>query len=190
MRRELVCTLYLPADSIATAFRFFAERTGGVSLPEWVPTPSNVAYAAAVEQLDQVVYSIIRQRRRQLSTTASSEQVPCRHHHNMARAAITPPPSGGRPRSSSPLRACFESISAAARRMYAVHDDLHDRKLCHAVHTHFSQIGSTRLQLQSCTEAMLADDEKLSVPLDACVGEGKTHKPKTLILMQVSPEHL
>ncbi len=63
----------LPADSIATAFRFFAERTAGFSLPEWLPTPSNVAYAAAVEQLDSVVYQIIRHRRRQVAGSASSE---------------------------------------------------------------------------------------------------------------------
>lgn len=64
----------VPADSIATAFRFFAERTGGLNVPEWVPTPSNVAYATAVEQLDSVVYSIIRERRRQLAGGRSPEQ--------------------------------------------------------------------------------------------------------------------
>ena len=74
----------VPADSIATAFRFFAERTGGLTLPEWVPTPSNVAYGSAVEQLDSVVYSIIRQRRRQQAGGRSPEEArglipPCTH---------------------------------------------------------------------------------------------------------------
>lgn len=58
--------------SIATAFQFFAERTGTIALPEWVPTPSNIAYSTAVRQLDSVVYSIISGRRRQL---ADSPQV-------------------------------------------------------------------------------------------------------------------
>lgn len=63
------------ADSIETAFRFFADRTAaGISLPEWVPTPSNVAYRAAVSQLDAVIYQLIRTRRAELSASGRQPQ--------------------------------------------------------------------------------------------------------------------
>jgi hypothetical protein len=66
----------LPADSVALAFRFFAERTAtGFSLPEWLPTPSNLAYSAAVSQLDGVIYDLIRSRRNELSSKGRAPQV-------------------------------------------------------------------------------------------------------------------
>lgn len=77
------------ADSIETAFRFFADRTAaGISLPEWVPTPSNVAYRAAVSQLDAVIYQLIRTRRAELSASGRQPQARscavlqvCKHEH-------------------------------------------------------------------------------------------------------------
>ncbi|KAK9829411.1 hypothetical protein WJX72_005691 [[Myrmecia] bisecta] len=58
--------------AIETAFRFFASRTGNVlALPEWVPTPDNLQYSAAVARLDAAVYKIIANRRNLL---ASSQQ--------------------------------------------------------------------------------------------------------------------
>jgi len=71
--------LSLPADSIATAFRFFADRTASISLPEWVPTPANLAYRAAVDQLDDVIYDLIRSRRSELAAGQRQPQVMQRH---------------------------------------------------------------------------------------------------------------
>lgn len=66
----------MDADSIEMAFRFFADRTAaGFSLPKWAPTPSNLAYRAAVDQLDDVIYDLIRTRRAELSATGPAPQV-------------------------------------------------------------------------------------------------------------------
>lgn len=51
--------------SVNTAFTIFTRRALGASplaalLPEWVPTPDNVALRSAVDDLDGVVYGIIR----------------------------------------------------------------------------------------------------------------------------------
>lgn len=63
------------------AFRFFADRTAaGFSLPEWAPTPSNLAYRAAVDQLDDVIYDLIRTRRAELSGPGRPPQVAVQIH--------------------------------------------------------------------------------------------------------------
>ena len=54
--------------SIAEAFEFFARRTAaGPPPPEWLPTPDNARFAAAVARLDKAVYRLISQRRDQLA---------------------------------------------------------------------------------------------------------------------------
>jgi len=50
--------------AIRAAFEFFAARAAtGFAVPEWVPTPGNLRYGAAVAELDEVVYGLIRERR-------------------------------------------------------------------------------------------------------------------------------
>ncbi len=52
--------------AIETAFSFFAKRAATAFItPEWLPTPDNVQYNAAVQRLDEVVYRLIRERRQQ-----------------------------------------------------------------------------------------------------------------------------
>eukprot|EP00897_Mesotaenium_endlicherianum_P008466 jgi/Mesen1/7648/ME000004S07912 len=54
--------------AITTAFTFFAKQaTSMLAVPDWVPTPDNIQYNAAVSELDAVVYDFIGQRRRQLA---------------------------------------------------------------------------------------------------------------------------
>jgi cytochrome P450 len=54
--------------SIAEAFEFFARRTAaGPPPPEWLPTPDNARFAAAVARLDKAVYRLIATRRDQLA---------------------------------------------------------------------------------------------------------------------------
>ena len=66
----------ISAESIALAFRFFADRTAaGFSLPEWLPTPSNLAYSAAVSQLNGVIYDLIHARRSELDIKGRAPQV-------------------------------------------------------------------------------------------------------------------
>eukprot|EP00898_Chlorokybus_atmophyticus_P007097 jgi/Chlat1/7389/Chrsp6S07422 len=57
--------------AIATAFRCIWRRATDIvaaATPEWVPTPDNVRFTAAVDQLDAIVYDIIARRRREMQT--------------------------------------------------------------------------------------------------------------------------
>jgi cytochrome P450 len=58
-------------SAVERAFRYFAARgasAGGLPpLPEWVPTPQNAEFAAAVRDLDSLVYGIIADRRREMA---------------------------------------------------------------------------------------------------------------------------
>ena len=50
--------------AIRDAFAFFGKRSSvGFVVPEWVPTPDNLAYNRAVAKLDKEVYKLITQRR-------------------------------------------------------------------------------------------------------------------------------
>ena len=52
-------------DAIREAFRFFSARgASALALPEWLPTPGNLRFAAAVARLDAAVLGLIAQRRR------------------------------------------------------------------------------------------------------------------------------
>eukprot|EP00850_Spirogloea_muscicola_P005228 SM000023S07684 [mRNA] locus=s23:873359:877755:- [translate_table: standard] len=58
--------------AVTTAFDFFARRaTSMIIVPEWIPTPDNMQYNAAVSQLDRLVYDLIERRRRSLEGMAS-----------------------------------------------------------------------------------------------------------------------
>ena len=53
--------------SIQLAFRYFSERSASAfTLPESVPTPENLKFAAAIARLDDAVYTLIAQRRAEL----------------------------------------------------------------------------------------------------------------------------
>ena len=57
----------LHADAVRVAFDFFSKRAAlGFIVPEWLPTPENVQYHAAVAQLDTAVYRIIADRQQRL----------------------------------------------------------------------------------------------------------------------------
>ena len=57
----------LLADAVRVAFDFFSKRAAlGFIVPEWLPTPENVQYHAAVAQLDTAVYGIIADRQQRL----------------------------------------------------------------------------------------------------------------------------
>ncbi|KAK9842342.1 hypothetical protein WJX81_007701 [Elliptochloris bilobata] len=61
--------------AIRTAFEFFSERAAsGFVVPEWLPTPGNAAYAAAVTRLDAAVYGVIDRRAAELA--AAPAQAP------------------------------------------------------------------------------------------------------------------
>ena len=68
LRASTARRLVLPlpfSDAIQQAFRFFAQRgAAAMVLPEWVPTPDNLGFNAAVARLDQAVFGLIAERRR------------------------------------------------------------------------------------------------------------------------------
>ena len=54
--------------AIKAAFEHFTDRAAnGFVIPEWLPTPANVAYNGAVETLDGYVYALIASRRAALA---------------------------------------------------------------------------------------------------------------------------
>jgi cytochrome P450 len=58
--------------AIRDAFAFFAARTAGPPLPEWLPTPDNARFAAAVKRLDAAVYALIAARRAKMDAAAAA----------------------------------------------------------------------------------------------------------------------
>ncbi|GLI60636.1 hypothetical protein VaNZ11_002833 [Volvox africanus] len=59
--------------AVEKAFMFFTQRAAtGFVIPEWLPTWDNLEFAAAVQQLDRVVYGMIARRREELSAVHGS----------------------------------------------------------------------------------------------------------------------
>ncbi|PRW32625.1 cytochrome p450 isoform A [Chlorella sorokiniana] len=62
-------------DSIQAAFRFFAQRGAtAMVIPEFVPTPDNVQFNAAVQRLDRAIYGLIAERRSELEASPRPPQ--------------------------------------------------------------------------------------------------------------------
>ncbi|KAI8472926.1 MAG: cytochrome P450 [Monoraphidium minutum] len=60
--------------AVERAFAFFANRgAAAMVVPEWVPTPDNLEFGAAVRELDDLVYGIIRRRRAALRAAAAAQ---------------------------------------------------------------------------------------------------------------------
>ena len=60
--------------SIRDAFEFFGKRAAaGFVVPEWVPTPDNLAYNSAVARLDEAVYALIARRRAKRDSSSDGE---------------------------------------------------------------------------------------------------------------------
>ncbi|GIL91069.1 hypothetical protein Vretimale_9498 [Volvox reticuliferus] len=59
--------------AVEKAFMFFTQRAAtGFVIPEWFPTWDNLEFAAAVQQLDRVVYGMIKRRREELAAVHGS----------------------------------------------------------------------------------------------------------------------
>lgn len=55
------------AAAIQDAFRYFARRgAAAMVIPEFVPTPDNLAFTGAVARLDRAIYRLIGERRRRV----------------------------------------------------------------------------------------------------------------------------
>lgn len=64
--------------AIAEALEYFVGRAAtGFAIPEWLPTPGNSRYHAAVAQLDTAVYGIIDARRLELDASGRAPQACC-----------------------------------------------------------------------------------------------------------------
>lgn len=68
--------------AIQEAFGFFARRgAAALAIPEWVPTPDNLGFSAAVSRLDRAVYGLISERRRELAALAEEAAASRRGQH-------------------------------------------------------------------------------------------------------------
>lgn len=66
---------HVTAEAVRMAFEFFSQRAAlGFAIPEWLPTPNNLEYHAAVSQLNSAVYGIIEDRKQRLSALQASSQ--------------------------------------------------------------------------------------------------------------------
>lgn len=66
---------HITAEAVRVAFEFSSQRAAlGFAIPEWLPTPNNLQYHAAVSQLDSAVYGIIEDRKQQLPALQASPQ--------------------------------------------------------------------------------------------------------------------
>ncbi len=88
MLRDVSKSCYVNAEAVRVAFEFFSQRAAlGFAIPEWLPTPDNLQYHAAVSQLDSAVYGIIEDRKQQLSALHASLQ-----HSQVGNSSCNGPP--------------------------------------------------------------------------------------------------
>jgi cytochrome P450 len=101
--------------AVEQAFTYFAARGAtAMVVPEWVPTPDNVAFREAVQQLDTLVYDIIDSRAAAMAR--QQQQQP-----DSAAAA-----SSSKPASADLLQSLLESVDDAGQPMSrtALRDEL------------------------------------------------------------------
>ncbi|MEW2444497.1 cytochrome P450 [Micromonospora marina] len=60
------------ASSFGSALEMVSERTNGIVLPEWLPTPRNVRFHRTLRQLDATVYRVIEAGRRREPATGQT----------------------------------------------------------------------------------------------------------------------
>ena len=93
-------------SSIRTAFEHFTKRAAnGFIIPEWLPTPANQVYLAAVRQLDDYVYELIRSRKAALasSPTNAAPQSKSDLQQGSSRLNASTPPAGVKSSTTSDL---------------------------------------------------------------------------------------
>lgn len=75
--------------AVEKAFGYFAARGAtAMVVPEWVPTPDNVAFREAVQQLDELVYGIIDSRQAVLTQQQAQAQEGVDSSSNRAAADL------------------------------------------------------------------------------------------------------
>jgi cytochrome P450 len=94
-------------SAVERAFTYFAARGAtAMVVPEWVPTPNNVAFKEAVQQLDDLVYGIIdarqaensKQRQGADASSSSSSRT------DLLQALLDSTDEAGRPMAKTALR--------------------------------------------------------------------------------------
>jgi cytochrome P450 len=102
-------------SAVERAFTYFAARGAtAMVVPEWVPTPDNVAFKEAVQQLDDLVYGIIdarqaenRQQQQQQSaelSSSSSSSSSSSNRTDLLQALLDSTDEAGRPMAKTALR--------------------------------------------------------------------------------------
>jgi hypothetical protein len=100
-------------SAVERAFTYFAARGAtAMVVPEWVPTPDNVAFKEAVQQLDDLVYGIIdarqaenrQQQQQQQGVDASSSSSSSSSRTDLLQALLDSTDEAGRPMAKTALR--------------------------------------------------------------------------------------
>lgn len=78
--------------AIRDAFAYFAKRASvGFVVPEWVPTPDNLAYNGAVAKLDEAVYALIARRRAKRTGADGDVRVAAAKEESAKEGEANPP---------------------------------------------------------------------------------------------------
>jgi cytochrome P450 len=102
--------------AVEKAFSYFAARGAtAMVVPEWVPTPNNVAFKEAVQQLDELVYGIIDSRAQALASGSSSSSSNSSSSKDLLQALLESADEGGRPMTRTALRDEVMTLLVAGR---------------------------------------------------------------------------
>jgi cytochrome P450 len=114
-------------SAVERAFTYFAARGAtAMVVPEWVPTPDNVAFKEAVQQLDDLVYGIIDARQAEnskqrqgadaiLSSSSSSSS-----RTDLLQALLDSTDEAGRPMAKTALRDELMTLLVAGQEVRVV----------------------------------------------------------------------
>jgi hypothetical protein len=135
-------------SAVERAFTYFAARGAtAMVVPEWVPTPDNVAFKEAVQQLDDLVYGIIdarqaensKQRQGADASSSSSSRT------DLLQALLDSTDEAGRPMDKTALRDELMTLLVAGQEVGMV-------RLCFRCCAMHAQGCAAKLHVQNSVE--------------------------------------
>jgi cytochrome P450 len=114
--------------AVEKAFSYFAARGAtAMVVPEWVPTPDNVAFKEAVQQLDELVYGIIDSRAVALAASSGgggsgSGSSGSSSSRDLLQALLESVDEGGRPMGRTALRDEVMTLLVAGKKCHTARE--------------------------------------------------------------------
>jgi cytochrome P450 len=133
-------------SAVERAFTYFAARGAtAMVVPEWVPTPDNVAFKEAVQQLDDLVYGIIDARQEENSKQRQGADASSSSRTDLLQALLDSTDEAGRPMEKTALRDELMTLLVAGQEVGVV-------RLCFRCCAMHAQGCAAKLHVQNSVE--------------------------------------